>query len=63
MFLKFQMFSNFKHNKMSSLHIKSDTIISISISICVHSKKTTMNESTRKLHVNLLADLADPFIH
>lgn len=42
------MFSNFKHNKMSSLLIKSDTIISISI--CMHSKKTTKNESTRKLH-------------
>lgn len=58
------MFSNFKHNKMSSLHIKSDTIISISISICMHSKKQLrMKVRGNYIHVNLLADLTDPFIY
>lgn len=56
------MFSNFKHNKMSSLLIKSDTIISISI--CMHSKKQLrMKVRGNYIHVNLLADLTDRFIY
>lgn len=60
------MYSNFKHNKMSSLLIKSDTIISItcSMSICMHSKKQLrMKVRGNYIHVNLLADLTDPFIY
>lgn len=55
------MFSNFEHNKMSSILIKSDTIITISIPICMHSKKQLrMKVRENYIHVNLLADLTDP---